>query len=145
MASDPASIRLPDQDRGTPADVRAAWVAAVSSGDADALRALIAPDYEVWANAAPPLSGPDAVIRAMRGAMQLYHIDQSFEAIETVVAGDWAFERGIEQIKVTPIGGGPAQTMRQRALLILHRGPDGQWQYARGMTNALPTGERSGG
>lgn len=144
MTSEPASSRLLDQDRRTPAGVRAAWIAAVSGRDAEALRELIAPDYEVWANAAPSLAGPDAVISAMRVAMQRYDIEQSFESIDTVLAGDWAFERGIEQLKITPVGGGPTQTMRQRALLILRRGSDGQWQYARGMTNALPTEEPSG-
>jgi ketosteroid isomerase-like protein len=61
-----------------------------------------------------------------------------FEPIEAVVAGDWAFDRGIESMTVTPIAGGPAQTMVQRALLILRRGTDGRWRYARGMTNGLP-------
>jgi ketosteroid isomerase-like protein len=74
----------------------------------------------------------------MRGAMERYHITQSFEPAESVIAGDWAFERGIERMTITPVAGGPTQTMTQRALLILRRDADGQWQYARGMTNGLP-------
>lgn len=125
-------------DRSTPAAVRAAWIAAVAARDADALRPLVADDYEIWANAVAPLCGPDAAIEAMRGALARYHIEQSFEPVETVIAGDWAFERGVERMTVTPVAGGPSQTMAQRALLILRRGADGQWQYARGMTNGLP-------
>ena len=127
-----------DPDRTTPEKVRAAWVAAVANGDPDALRPLLTDDYEVWAHGAPPLSGVDAAINAMRGAIARYHIAQSFEPSETVIAGDWAFERGLERMTVTPIDGGPAQTLSQRALLILRRGDDGQWRYARGMTNGLP-------
>ena len=95
-------------------------------------------DYEVWANGAPPLRGVDAAIEAMRGALARYHVEQGFEPLETVIAGDWAFERGIERMTVTPLGGGAPQTIEQRAFLILRRGADRQWQYARGMTNGLP-------
>lgn len=128
----------PYHDRATPADLRAVWVAAIAAGDADALRPLLSDDYEVWAHATPALSGADAAIEAMRGALQRFRIEQSFDAIETVVAGDWAFERGIERVTVTPITGGASQTMTQRALLILRRDPDGAWQFARGMTNGFP-------
>jgi len=127
-----------DPDRTTPERVREAWVAAVANGDPDALRPLLTDDYEVWAHGAPPLVGVDAAINAMRGAIARYHIAQSFEPSETVIAGDWAFERGLERMIVTPVDGGPSQTLSQRALLILRRGDDGQWRYARGMTNGLP-------
>jgi len=127
-----------DPDRTTPERVREAWVAAVANRDPDALRPLLTDDYEVWAHGAPPLVGVDAAINAMRGAIARYHIAQSFEPSETVIAGDWAFERGLERMTVTPIDGGPSQTLSQRALLILRRGDDGQWRYARGMTTGLP-------
>ena len=125
-------------DRSTPAGLRAAWIAAIVARDADALRPLLSDDYEVWANGAAPLCGVDAAIAVMRTALGRYQVEQSFEPIETVVAGDWAFERGLERMKVTPVDGGATQTATQRALLILRRGPDGQWQFARGMTNGLP-------
>ena len=125
--------------RATPADLRAAWVAAIAARDADALRPLLCDDYEVWAHATPALSGVEAAVEAMRGALQRFVIEQSFEPVETVIAGDWAFERGIERMTVTPIAGGRPQTIAQRALLILRRDRDGLWQFARGMTNGLPT------
>jgi len=131
-------------DRTTPASVRAAWVAAVAARNPDALRPLLTDDYEVWANAVPPLCGIDAAIEAMRDALARYHIEQGFEPVETVIAGDWAFERGVERMTVTPVGGGPPQTMAQRAFLVLRRGADGQWRYARGMTNGLPPAAPSG-
>jgi ketosteroid isomerase-like protein len=114
------------------------WVAAIAARDPQQLRDLLWDDYEVWANAAPPIQGIDAAIAAMSGALERFDIVQSFEPIETVVSGDWAFERGIESMNLTPRAGGQSQVMRQRALLILRRGPDGAWRYARGMTNALP-------
>ena len=124
--------------RATPADLRAAWVSAIAARDANALRPLLSDDYEVWAHATPALHGADAAIEAMRAALEHFVIEQSFEPIETVIAGDWAFERGVERMTVAPIAGGPSQTMTQRALLILRRDRHGLWQFARGMTNGLP-------
>ena len=137
------SSTIDDAPRATPAETRAAWVAAVARRDPEALRPLLTDDYEVWANAAPPLRGVDAAIGAMRAAIERYQIDQSFEPMETVIAGDWAFERGLEQMVITPVAGGPSRTMAQRAFLVLRRGTDGQWRYARGMTNTLPETESS--
>jgi uncharacterized protein (TIGR02246 family) len=127
-----------DADRSALAGVHAAWVSAVAAGDAESLRTLVTDDYEVWANAAQPIAGADAVVSAMRAALERFHVQQRFDPIETVIAGDWAFERGIESMTVTPIGGGTPQTRGQRALLILHRDAYGRWRYARGMTNELP-------
>jgi ketosteroid isomerase-like protein len=79
----------------------------------------------VWANAVPPLCGVDAAIEAMRGALARYHIEQGFEPVETVIAGNWAFERGVERMTVTPVGGGPPQTMAQRAFLVYAAGRTG--------------------
>lgn len=131
-------MNAPASDRSTPAEVRAAWIAAVAANDPDALRPLLTEDYEVWAHATASLHGIEAAVAAMRAALERYHIEQSFEPVETVIAGDWAFERGVERMTITPIGGGSTQTLAQRALLILRRGADGNWRYARGFTNGLP-------
>jgi len=119
--------------------LRDAWVAAVESGDARPLADLVTPDYEVWAHATPAFTGPETVVAVMSAALTKYAaVTQRYEPHETIIAGDWAFQRGIEYLRVVPYDGGPAQEMRQRALLILRRGTDGRWRYARGMTNGLP-------
>jgi ketosteroid isomerase-like protein len=74
----------------------------------------------------------------MSAALAKYSVTQSFEPTETVVSGDWAFQRGIERIRAVPRDGGTPQENVQRALVILRRGDDGRWRYARGMTNGLP-------
>jgi ketosteroid isomerase-like protein len=40
---------------------------------------------------------------------------------------------------VKPRAGGPGQVRRQRVFLILRRGADGQWRFARGMSQPGPT------
>jgi ketosteroid isomerase-like protein len=62
----------------------------------------------------------------------------TYEPIETVVSGNWGFQRGIERIRAVPLDGGPVNDVTQRGLLIVHRGEDGRWRYARGMTNGFP-------
>lgn len=127
-----------DADRLAVERVRDEWVRAVAARDAEALRQFLTDDYEVWAHGMPPVSGPDGAIAAMRGALERYDIVQSFEPLETIICGNWAFERGVERMTVTPVGGGPAQNASQRAFLVLRRDADGRWRYARGMTNGLP-------
>jgi ketosteroid isomerase-like protein len=119
------------------AALRAAWTDAVAARNPDALEDLLTDDYEVWAQGAPPIIGPAAAAVAMRGAVERFDIVQSFEPLETVVAGDWAFERGIERMVLTPRDGGEKRTLEQRTFLIERKGPDGKWRFARGMTNQV--------
>ena len=117
------------------AALRAAWTNAVAARNPDALNELLTDDYEVWPQSAPPITGRVAATAAMRGAVERFDIVQSFEPLETVIAGDWAFERGIERMTLTPRDGGDTRTIEQRTLLIEKKGPDGKWRFARGMTN----------
>ena len=128
----------PEDDRKAIDAVRDAWIAVVATGDASGLADLVTPDYEVWAHGAPTLSGPEMVVATMGAALARFSVTQAYEPAETIVAGDWAIQRGIERLRVEPKGGGPAQEHTQRALVVLHRGADGRWRYARGMTNGLP-------
>jgi len=121
------------------AALRAAWTNAVAARNPDALQELLTDDYEVWPHGGPPMIGPAAATAAMRGAVERLDIVQSFEPVETVVAGDWAFERGIERMTLTARGGGEKREIEQRTMLIERKGEDGKWRFARGITN-LGTG-----
>lgn len=118
--------------------LRDAWIAAVKRRDPSALADLLTDDYEVWSGGAPGMKGPAAAAAAMSAALARFDIEQTLEVIETIVSGDWAFERGIERMRLTPRGGGDVQNFEQRAFLVMRRGTDGRWRYARGMTTAMP-------
>jgi uncharacterized protein (TIGR02246 family) len=120
---------------GAIAALRAAWTAAVAARNPDALEDLLTDDYEVWPHGGAPIIGPAAAMAAMRGAVERFDIVQSFEPLETVVAGDWAFERGIERMVLTPRDGREKRTIEQRTFLVERKGEDGKWRFARGMTN----------
>lgn len=139
--SGPEPVRAAGSDSDDRAGIfalRDTWMDVVASGDARGLADLVTSDYEAWTHGAPALGGPQTVVAVMGAALARFSVVQSYEPSETIVFGDWAFQRGIERIRATPRDGGPAQENVQRALVILRRGEDGRWRYARGMTNGLP-------
>ena len=113
----------------------AEWADAVRNGDIETLVSLITEDAEFWTHGLPAISGREAVIPIYKTLFENYKLEQRFESKERCIAGDWAFERGIEKNTVTPRNGGAPVEKEQRAFMILRRCADGRWRYARGMTN----------
>ncbi len=116
------------------------WAEAGRRGDAHAMAHMVTEDAEFWSHGAAPLKGRDEVVSRMATFFEGYEIDQGFERQEIVISGDLAFVRGMEINRVTPRDGAPSMEIRQRALSILFREPDGAWRFARGMTNKPPEG-----
>ena len=81
----------------------------------------------------------EALRPRLAAALAAYDIEPSFEREEQIVSGDWAFERGWDVQAVKPRAGGPGHVQRQRVFLILRRGTDGRWRFARGMSQPGPT------
>ena len=111
-------------------DLYVAWRDAIQRQDIDGVLSLLEPDYLLWSPGAAPLTV---------AALILYEIDPSFEREEQIVSGNWAFERGWDVQAVKPRAGGPARVQRQRVFLVLRRGTDGRWRFARGMSQPGPT------
>ncbi len=118
--------------------VFAAWSAAVVAKDVEALVGLVTPDGELWTHGAPALCGLEAVRSTFEGFFARYDLRQDFELLELIVREDVAIARGIEHNRLVPAGGGDPVERTQRAMSILFRLPDGQWRFARGMTNLPP-------
>lgn len=83
---------------------------------------------------APAVKGRDAVRGMYEQFASAYTIEQDFEELERIVAADHAFIRGREHNIVAKRGSEPV-TVLQRAMMLLRRGDDGRWGFARGMTN----------
>jgi uncharacterized protein (TIGR02246 family) len=115
-------------------DLFAAWKDATRRGDIEKIIDLVTEDAEFWTQGSAAVKGRDAVRKLYEQFANAYSIEQDFEEIERIVEGDHAFIRGREQNVVTPRGGQPVNVM-QRAMMILRRGTDGRWRFARGMTN----------
>jgi len=71
-------------------------------------------------------------------ALATYDLVPAFECEERLVSGDLAFERGWDVQEIRPRTGGDVRSQRQRVFLILRRGSDGRWRFARGMSQPGP-------
>jgi len=114
-----------------------AWDDAFRRHDVEAIFGLLTPDYVLWAPGAEPLDREE--LRARLGAaLSTYEIESKFECEERRISGDLAFERGWDVQTVRPRAGGEGQVRRQRVFLVLQRGTDGVWRFARGMSQPGP-------
>ena len=114
------------------------WRAAIVREDIEAALRLLTDDYVLWVAGVPPIEGRDAVRALFADALVRYRIDPAFEAEECIVSGDWAVARGWDAQTVEPREGGDTVRQRQRVFLVMRRGEDGRWRYARGMSQPGP-------
>jgi uncharacterized protein (TIGR02246 family) len=108
-----------------------AWSKAFRNGDVEAIVGLLTPDYLLFAHGREPV-GVDALRPQLAGVFAAYEVSMEFEREERMVSGDLAYERGWDVQTVRPRDGGESRHQRQRVLLILRRGEDGRWRFARG-------------
>src|SRR5262249_7580587 len=114
-----------------------AWGDAFHRQDVQAILGLLTSDYVLWPASAPPMTR-DSLEPRLVATLRAYEVRSSFEREERLVAGDLAFERGWDVQQLRPRAGGEMQTHRQRVFLILRRGSDGKWRFARGMSQPGP-------
>ncbi len=62
--------------------------------------------------------------------------EEHWYPLETVVGGDWAYERGTFTVDATPKAGGETRKMRGNYLRIYRRQADGHWKMIRDMFNS---------
>ena len=115
-----------------------AWGEAFQHKNTDAILNLLMPDYVLWPAGAPAIDS-DSVASRLVAAFSAYDITSSFEREERLIFGDFAFERGWDVQQVRPRSGGEVKTQRQRVFLVLQRGADGRWRFARGMSQPGPS------
>jgi uncharacterized protein (TIGR02246 family) len=111
------------------------WREALGAGNDEAVTALVADSAEFWSQGAPPIRGRAALAEAFGPFFANYQLLQDFDCYELIIRGDLAFMRGMERNKLIPHAGGDTTTVLQRAFSVLRRSADGQWRFARGMTN----------
>ena len=114
-----------------------AWAKAFQSKNVDAILGLLTPDYVLWPPGAPAISR-DSLISRLSATLSGFDVTPSFEREERLMAGDFAFEPGWDIQQVRPRTGGEVTTHRQRVFVVLQRGDDGRWRFARGMSQPGP-------
>ena len=112
-------------------DVAARWTRAMEAGDAAALGHLMTDDIVVIHGDGRVLSGREAVAGDFVRAFASLRVSQTVESEETVLAGDWAFDRATVSSAVRPHGEAAARQFRSRTLTILRRRGAEGWRVAR--------------
>jgi uncharacterized protein (TIGR02246 family) len=120
-------------------DLYAAWAEAFRHQDVEAILSLLTTDYVLFAPGAPPVDR-DGLRPRLAAAFSAYEIASAFECEERIICRELAFDRGWDIQTLTPRGAGDAQAHRQRVFLLLRRCPDGQWRFARAMSQPAPAG-----
>jgi uncharacterized protein (TIGR02246 family) len=118
-------------------DLYAAWGEAFRRQDVDAVVELMTPDYVLWAPGAVELNA-EGLRPRLKAAFAAYEITSTFECIERLVAGDLAVDRGWDIQRLRSRSSGEERINRQRVMLVLRRGSDGEWRFARGMSQPGP-------
>jgi uncharacterized protein (TIGR02246 family) len=111
--------------------VKAAWIAAVRAGDAGRLLGMVTDDVVAMHPKGKTTQGNQELADDFRRFFAKFRMDQTATSEETVVAGEWAFDRARVGTKVTPIAGGGPSQVNSEVIVILRRDADGFHKLAR--------------
>ena len=116
--------------------VRAAHVAALDAGDAEAWAAQFTDD-----GVQMPPNAPVNVGRTMIGSWSRHFLNQfrvqfSLAVDEVRVFGEWAFERGGYTISLDPKAGGPGMQDIGKYITVYQRKAGDTWRMARDIWNS---------
>lgn len=118
-------------DMDAVAAVRAEFQAAENAGDIARVRATFAEDIVMLAPNAPAAIGRDSATARLQATFNAGRLQIAYESQETVVTGDWAFDRGTYRFTMTPRGGSEPSRQVGKYLWIYRRDAAGQWKLSR--------------
>ena len=84
----------------------------------------------------PPIVGKAANDALNGGAFEQFDFNETWTPVETVVSGDWAYQRGTFTTAATPKAGGAGREISGNFLRIYQRQPNGEWRMIRDMFNS---------
>lgn len=136
LASGAASAN-PDEERAAIIAVMQAWERAVETRDYDALDRYYARDAVYYPNGASPIVGRSAIINRnrQRGSDATVDITQHVDDVQ--IRGNWAIYSCLAEIRLQNANGRDSARYA-RVLLIMQKGPDGQWRILRDIDNDTP-------
>jgi len=118
------------------------FFAAQMAGDQDAWAALVDIDPVWMPPGAPTVAGSEAVREFARPMFEEWVVGDVSADADYGTFGDWGYSAWREGTwTITPKAGGEPISETATALLITHRGEDGQWRFARSMWNQVTPGE----
>ena len=127
MASDSSVGAEANQVR----DVALRWIDAIAGADLEALGRLVTDDIVVVHGNGRAVEGRDAVLADFARSFSSFDVRQTVEFEETIVAGEWAFDRATVHSTISPREAGAPKQFEARTMTILRRGPSQTWRVAR--------------
>lgn len=113
-------------------------IAADNAGDLEKVVEL----YSASAILMPPdgmlIEGREAIRAHYRGIFSRFMIEATVDSEETIVSGDWAFDRGTTHVKSRSKETGETSEAHDKYVMILHREASG-WHIARLIWNHNPS------
>jgi len=121
------------QDEEIQAIRRAAilWTAAVEAGDIEALGRLMTEDIVVIHGNGRMVCGRDALMNDTARSLKDFSVRQTVESEETIVAGEWAFDRAKVHTVISAREGGDTKQFDSRTVTILRKHSEVGWRVAR--------------
>ena len=104
---------------------------ALSAGDLDTMMAVYADGVVMLPPNEPARVGTAAVRSMWESVLETFAVDVSVDVEEVEVLGEWAFERGTFNMRLTPKSGGAPVDDTGKYLDVLRRQADGSWKYWR--------------
>jgi uncharacterized protein (TIGR02246 family) len=117
----------------------AEWQRAENERDLSGILRMVTHDVVILRPQSDALHGRQALEDLYRRLWLEFDYRHTIRMQEVRVAGDMAFTWTIEEIVLTPRNGGHAFHLKGNGMSVLRRGVDGNWRFARAMTNALPS------
>lgn len=111
---------------------------ALNDGDPETMNSLMADDYVMFLPGRPPVQGIEQIRASNRSFLAQWRDEEVWTPEETVVSGNWGYQRGTFTLVLTPKAGGAARRSAGTYLHIYERKKDGNWRLTRAMTTTLP-------
>jgi uncharacterized protein (TIGR02246 family) len=111
--------------------VEARWTAAVEAGDIQALGRLMTEDIVVIHGNGRMVCGKEAMMNDMARSLEDFSVRQTVESEETIVAGEWAFDRAKVHTVISSREGGETKQFDSKTVTILRKHSEVGWRVAR--------------
>jgi uncharacterized protein (TIGR02246 family) len=116
--------------------VREGHIAALNDGDVDAWVGAFTADGVQMPPNAPANLGRESIRAWSQAFLAPFRVEFALAVDEVQVTGDWAFERGMYTITLTPKTGGEPMQDIGKYITIYERQPSGAWGMARDIWNS---------
>ncbi len=116
--------------------VRELEAVTLSSEAIEDLGAVYTDDVRFMPPNEPALMGREASQSWFAGFVEEFAVSLEYTGSDVTVAGDWAIERYVGTVMMTPKAGGETITETLKGIHIYRRQPDGSWRIAQDIWNS---------